>query len=130
MKTKATKATVATKRKKVLSHLRAERRAWGLTQDEMACLVGAGGRHRVSDLELEVFQPKGGEILAYSLIFGCRPAKLFPKLCEETEEGVMRGAARLEKRMRADKTPAAPRKRQLLDLIGARATGKASLTAV
>ncbi len=117
-------------KKKVHCYLRAERRAWGLTQNELACLVGRGGRNRVSRVELGQVQPDGRETLAYSLIFGSRPAKFFPQLCEDTEDAIMRGVAQLEKKLRKDESIKADRKRELLDLIGARATSKASLTEV
>lgn len=114
-------------------YLRAQRRAWGLTQDEVGCLVGipwTTPRNRVSALELGKAQPKSGEILAYSLIFGARPSKLFPHFYEIVEETVMRGAAKLERKLRDDTSRAGDRKRHLLDLIGSRASGKSSFAAV
>jgi transcriptional regulator with XRE-family HTH domain len=117
-------------KKKVTCYLHAQRRAWALTQNELACLVGRGGRNRVSLVERGLAQPNGGETLAYSLIFGVRPAKIFPQFCEDLEDAVMRGAAKLEKKIAKNNSAKADRKRELIDLIGARATGSNSLTAV
>jgi transcriptional regulator with XRE-family HTH domain len=117
-------------KKKVTCYLRANRLAWALTQNELACLVGGGGRNRVSRVEQGKAQPNGGETLAYSLVFGVRPAKLFPRFCEDVEDSVMRGAVRLEKKLSKSKSAKADRKRELIDLIGARATGSNSITAV
>lgn len=116
--------------KNVLCYLRTQRNSWGLTQDELACLVGRGGRNRVSAVERGLALPNGGETLAYSLIFGVRPAKLFPQLCEDVEDAVMRGAVQLDKKLRKKDGPKADRKRELIGLIGARATGTNSITAL
>ncbi len=116
--------------KKVQCYLRTQRNAWGLTQDELACLVGRGGRNRVSRVERGLIPPNGGETLAYSLIFGLRPAKLFPQFCEDVEDAVMRGAVRLDKKLQKKNGAKADRKRELIGLVGARATGTNSLTAV
>ncbi len=92
-------------KKNVQCYLRTQRRTWGLTQDELACLVGGGGRNRVSRVELGKAQPNGRETLAYSLIFGARPAKIFPQFCEDVEDAVMTGAVQLDKKLRKQNGP-------------------------
>ena len=117
-------------KKKATCYLYTLRRAWGLTQEETARLVGAYGRNRVARVEQNVLPPNGGEILAYSLLFGRRPAQIFPTYCEDVEDGLMRAAAELEKKIRKVKTPRADRLRQIIERVGSRATGKGSYAKV
>ena len=106
---------------KVHCYLRTLRFEWGLTQAELAFLSPKGDRNRVSRVERNLTLPNAREILAYSLIFGVSAPAIFRKLCEETEEAVMRRAYRLYQRLEGDGSPRALRKRELLDQLRARA---------
>ena len=106
--------------KKVPCYVRSLRRRWGLTQKEVATVVGGGGRNRVSRVERDLSLPDAREILAYSLLFGARPARIFPRIYCKLEERLMQGAYRLDQRLERRRSPEALRKRQLLDKLRAR----------
>ena len=114
--------------KRVHCYLRTLRREWGLTQQELASLLPRGDRNRVSRVERGMDQPNAEEILSYRMIFGLTGQALFPTLHAETEETVMQGAYRLYKHLGRDRSPGALRKRELIDRMLARATGKANPT--
>lgn len=111
---------------KIRCYLRTHRRAWGLTQKEMASLLGSGDRNRVSRVERDMTAPNGWEILAYSLVFGSPAPKIFPRFFGEAEDAVMRGAYRLMQRLEKESTPGADRKRELIHRIAARAREEAN----
>jgi len=105
---------------KVQCYVRPFRRRWGLSQQEVASVIGGGGRNRVSRVERGLRQPDAREILAYSLLFGAHEARVFPRLYDKLEERMMRGAYRLDQRLARLRSPAALRKRELLDKLRAR----------
>lgn len=111
---------------KIQCYLRTLRREWGLTQAEVAFLVGRGDRNRVSGVERGEARPNAGEILAYELIFGSPPRAIFPTYHEQLEEALVRRAYKLHQRLEKDPSKEAQRKRKLLEKILARATGKAN----
>ena len=111
---------------KVLCYLRTLRNEWGLTQKELASLLPKGDRNRVSLVERSLTPPNAGEILAYSLIFGCSAQAIFPRFSEEVDEEVMRAAFRLHQRLESSSLPNAVRKRELLNQVRARAVENAS----
>lgn len=115
---------------KIDCYLRTHRRAWGLTQNEVACLVGGGNRNRVSRVERDKLPPNGEEILAYSLIFGFSPSELFPRVCGEADDAVMRGAYHLLQGLEGKTSAIALRKRELIEQIKARAIGRTNRTGV
>ena len=115
---------------KVPCYLRTLRREWNLSQEELAFLVGKGDRNRVSRVEWSEVPPNAGEILAYTLIFGFTGQALFPALHAEIEEKVMQRAYHLYQSLEDDESPEGKRKRELLERMLARATGKANPTGV
>lgn len=106
-------------------YLRTQRRIYGFTQEELAGLIGRGGRERVSGVERAKAQPNAAEILAYSVLFGLSPAELFPAYYNLVEEGLIERAYALDERLLEVKTKEARNKRELLRGALARATGKA-----
>lgn len=106
-------------------YLRTQRRMYGFTQEELAGLIGRGGRERVSGVERAKAQPNAAEILAYSVLFGLSPAELFPAYYDLVEEGLIEHAYALDERLLEVKTKEANQKRKLLRGALARATGKA-----
>lgn len=106
-------------------HLRTLRREWGLTQKEVASLIGAS-RNRVSNIERGLVSPKATEIIAFGLVFGAPPKLAFAKFHTGTVDQVMEAAYRLNRRLEGDASPGAKRKRELTERILARATGKAN----
>jgi DNA-binding XRE family transcriptional regulator len=77
--------------KKITSHVRAYRRRWGFTQDELAFLIGLKSRSVVSKLECCESLPTLVVGLALYSVFGARSVELFPVLFREVEAGVLRG---------------------------------------
>jgi transcriptional regulator with XRE-family HTH domain len=98
---------------------------YGFTQEELAGLIGRGGRERVSGVERAKAQPNAAEILAYSILFGLSPAELFPAYYDLVEENLIEHAYALDERLLEVKTKEARNKRELLRSALARATGKA-----
>lgn len=106
-------------------YLRTQRRMYGFTQEELAGLIGRGGRERVSGVERALAQPNAAEILAYSVLFGLKPAELFPAFYDQVEEKLIEAAYALDEQTIETKPKDAKRKRDLLRAALARATGKA-----
>ena len=79
------------------------RKEWDLSQEELAALLPRGRRNRVSDVESGKAKPNAEEILAYSLIFGWPPHRIFPKYVEKLEDSVMRAAHALYERLDGDR---------------------------
>lgn len=105
----------------IVTYLRRERRKWGLTQRELAVLIGLKSRTQISRLEHGLCPPTARELLAFQLLFGMTAHQLFPRLAQAVEEELLRIAATLEKRLKADSTLRASRKRTLLRQIHHRA---------
>ena len=105
---------------KVPCYLRTLRKKWELTQKELASLVPRCQRGRVADVERGKFAPNAREMLAYALIFGLPPQDMFPKYAGEIEDAVMRGAAKLDRRLADDDSPVALNKKELLDQMAQR----------
>ena len=109
---------------KVSCYLRALRRQWGLTQEEVASLLPKGDRNRVSDVERGQALPNAEEILAYAVIFGSCGKAVFPRYYGEIEEVVMSRAYQFSERLTPLKTSKAPQKQGLITQMFARATGE------
>jgi transcriptional regulator with XRE-family HTH domain len=105
------------------------RKEWDLSQEELAALLPRGSRNRVSDVESGKAAPNAEEILAYRLIFGAAPHRIFPKYAEEIEDLVMRNAHALYERLKDDPSQEALSKRKLLENLpkNAASTGHSDL---
>lgn len=66
--------------------LRLKRRSAGLTQDDIARILGVGGRSYVAMLEAGDRIPHVRDVLLLSLLFGEKEAILFPHLYSITKE--------------------------------------------
>lgn len=97
-------------------YLRAQRRAWDLSQNDLAMLL-PGGRKRVARIERGRALPNAEEILAYSLIFGLNLNDLLSPLIDETENSVMRGAYALSQKLDGQTDRRAARNRELTEQI-------------
>ena len=99
-----------------LSH---HRKRWALSQRELALLLGHASRSVVSRLELGHGRPSLPFALRCEAVFGVRTADLFPDLCADHHEAVMRQAARLDRDLRGRPGAGAARKRALLlEMVG------------
>jgi DNA-binding XRE family transcriptional regulator len=101
------------------NYLKTHRRRWGLTQAELANLLGVSAS-LISRCELGERQPSLSLALGYQVIFGPPPAELAPRLYEALEDQVMARAAELSIHLEADDSKAADQKRRLLEAMAQR----------
>lgn len=103
------------------TYLRRERRKWGLTQEELAHLVGLKSRASISRIEHGQCPPTAHELLAFQLIFGMTALQLFPQLAFATTEIISLNAQAMLEANDTDSTLRATRKHILLRQILTRA---------
>lgn len=102
-------------------YLASLRKEWGLSQEELAALLPRGNRNRLRDVESGKAVPNAQEILAYSLLFGVVPHRIFPKYVEYLEDSVMRRSLALYERLEEARGPKAAKKLRLLEDLPKRA---------
>jgi len=105
----------------IRQYLVTNRKFWSLSQGELAKLVGMS-RQAISHYECQTMFPSFESALRLEIVFGMRPAHLFPALYEKAEEAVMREAVTLRDRLDGRVDDIALKKRGLLDLVMQRAT--------
>jgi transcriptional regulator with XRE-family HTH domain len=76
-------------KKKLDCYLRSYRRRWGLTQDELAMLLGCKTGAVISRLERYGRQPNLEAAHAFEIIFGTAPIELFPGLHATVKKNVI-----------------------------------------
>jgi transcriptional regulator with XRE-family HTH domain len=103
------------------SYIRRERRKWGLTQQELASLLGQKSRARVSALEHGHIRPNAEDLVLLSTIFGLTPRQLFPRAAEDWHADLLRRSKRVLRDIDAQATLRAQRKIVLLRQIHSRA---------
>lgn len=81
-------------KKHVLCYLRTHRRLWGLTQRELAALIGSVSSAQISRLETSKRAPRIECALACQVLFGIPPSAMFPDAYASVEEKVMRNIYR------------------------------------
>ncbi len=74
------------------NYLRTYRRRAGLTQKDLAILLGIGHQSSVSKLERRRRRPDLGIALGCQLIFGVAAAKIFPGVLAEVRRGIVERA--------------------------------------
>ncbi|MDE1965992.1 MAG: helix-turn-helix domain-containing protein [Patescibacteria group bacterium] len=100
------------------NYLRAYRKRCGLSQEELALLLGLAEQGTVSHIELYEKVPSSTVFVASEIIFDVPPCDLFPKLYVVTEEAVLQRAKALMARVEARSDLSAEAKLRLLtDLI-------------
>lgn len=109
---------------KIPNYMRTHRKRWGLTQKELARLIGEKSGTQVSRYERLLRKPKLHIALACQVIFGELPHRVFPKLFEKVEEGVIERAYELYQELEKSTTKAAKRKLALLIDVLRRTTGR------
>jgi transcriptional regulator with XRE-family HTH domain len=97
------------------SHVRAYRRRWGFTQDELAFLIGYKSRSVVSKLESSGKLPTVDIGFALYTVFGTHNTELFPSVLREVEAGVLARARELYERIQGTTTPMARAKLDFLE---------------
>lgn len=98
-----------------ISRLRTQRRLWGLSQSELAYLLGCRCRTQVSRIEQEARAPNLHIALQCELLFGLLPGEMFPRMFERAEEQLIHRAYALYRKLGRSKSAAAVRKRRLLE---------------
>ena len=105
--------------------LRTYRRTWGLTQQELADLLGVESRTQVSRLEHGKRVPCLEIALASATLFGVSLGDLFPQVAVEVEKNLREKISRLQEGFPQTTDPEGLRKRELF----ARALGASGLPA-
>jgi len=103
--------------KRLTIYLRTHRRRWGLTQKELARLIGLQSGSQVSRLERGKRQPTFPIVIACVLIFGVQAADIFPALVNDVEDEVMQHAYQLYRALQGDTSTAAKAKLELLNQL-------------
>src|SRR5713101_7245594 len=97
----------------VLCYLRTHRRVWGLTQRELASLLGFESAAHVSRIENGKRAPTVESALACQVIFGIPPSAMFPHAYDVVEERVVREVYRRHSALTDTTSPSEQRKREL-----------------
>jgi transcriptional regulator with XRE-family HTH domain len=82
-----------------MSYLRTHRKRGGLTQDEMAFLLGYQSGTKISRFERLARHPNLETALACQVVFGISAHKLFPGVFAEVEKTVTERARQLSERL-------------------------------
>lgn len=113
-------------RKGAYSFVRANRRRWGLTQPELALLIGLTSSTAVSRIERSKRTPAAPILIACCMVFGAQVPDLFPSLHVEIEQTVIEAARILLAQLEGRADKASVRKRQLLEAMVARISNSES----
>ena len=105
----------------VLCYLRTHRRIWGLTQQELASLMGFKSREHVSRIENGKRAPTIESALTCQVLFGIPPSAMFPHAYDLVEEKVVRDVYRRHLALSDTTSPSKLRKRELFSLALERA---------
>ena len=101
-------------RRGAYSFVRANRRRWGLTQPELALLIGLTSSTAVSRIERSQRTPAASTLIACCVVFGVATPDLFPSLHAEIEATVAEAATMLLMQLEGRTDKPSVRKRQLL----------------
>jgi transcriptional regulator with XRE-family HTH domain len=89
-------------KKRLASYLRTERKRAGLTQKEIAFLVGAKNRAQISRFERLRRLPTTETLLAFMIVFRKNPADLIPGLYDKLLKLVRLRASELHEELQGD----------------------------
>ncbi len=112
--------------RRVLCYLRTHRRVWGLTQRELASLLGFQSAAHISRIENGKRAPTVESALACQVLFGIPPAAMFPHAYEAVEERVIRDVYERHLALAETTSPSELRKRELFSLALQRAISSPS----
>jgi len=108
----------------VLCYLRTHRRVWGLTQPELASLLGLRSASHLSRIEHGKYAPTVEVALACQVIFGIPPSAMFPHVYTLVEEEVVRNIYNFHLALGKTNTLSGLRKQELCELALKRAVTK------
>ena len=101
--------------KRLDCYLHTHRRQWGVTQEELAFLLGSKSASVASRLERRERDPSLKVAFACQVIFGVVPDELFPKLYAEVEDAVRCRAHELHERLQGNPSKTTRAKLELLE---------------
>ena len=104
-------------KRKAYAYVRSHRRRWGLTQRELALLVGLETATAISRIEKSKRPPTAATVIACGIVFSLPPDELFPSLHEEIEQAVLASATALREQLLGQPDELSVRKCVLLDQI-------------
>lgn len=111
----------------VLCYLRTHRRVWGLTQQELASLMGFKSTTHLSRVEHGKRAPTVESALACQVIFGILPSAMFPHVYTRVEDRIMRNIYELHLALENTTSLSGLRKRELCEMALQRAMDKRNL---
>jgi transcriptional regulator with XRE-family HTH domain len=79
-----------------VNYLRAHRKRWFLSQEELVHLVGHISTATLSRYEYGQQSPRADVLLGCEIVFGVPAKDLFPGLYQDLEDAIMRRAAKLD----------------------------------
>jgi transcriptional regulator with XRE-family HTH domain len=104
-------------RKRSYSFVRAHRRRWGLSQAELALLLGVASSTTVSRIERSVRTPTATVLVACCILFGLPAPELFTSLHDEIEEVVGTAVKNLCDGLEGKSDKQSVRKREFLEQV-------------
>jgi|HubBroStandDraft_4_1064222.scaffolds.fasta_scaffold78650_2 transcriptional regulator with XRE-family HTH domain len=104
-------------RKRSYSFVRAHRRRWGLSQAELAALLGVASSTTVSRIERSVRTPTATVMVACCILFGLPTPELFTTLHDDIEEVVGTAAKILSDALEGKTDKISLRKRKFLEEV-------------
>ena len=111
---------------RIISYLRPLRRRWGLTQKELAFLIGAKSGGVISRIEGLKRVPSLAAALACEIVFDTPPLELFPEIFSTMQDGVLDRANDLYEELQGDPSRVTRAKLDFLEEMLARAHAHAS----
>jgi DNA-binding XRE family transcriptional regulator len=106
------------------THLRPLRRRWGLTQRELAFLIGAKSGPAISRIEWGTRTPSRATAFACAVVFGTTLPELFPDISSEIHEDVRRRVNELYEELQGNPSKTTHVKLDFLETVLARLEGK------
>lgn len=99
------------------TYLRTFRRRWGLTQKELAFLIGAESSTTISRIEQLKRVPSLAASFACLVVFNATEYEMFPGLLAEVREGVLARAGELYDELQGDPSPSTRTKLDFLERV-------------
>src|ERR1043166_6090470 len=111
-------------KQKFKTYLRAQRRRWGLTQREVAYLLGYRYPSAIWRIEREGREPTLSIAFACHILFDTPITELFPGLATEIEDAILRRAYNLYERLQGTPSRTTKAKLHLLEHMLKRAAAR------
>jgi DNA-binding XRE family transcriptional regulator len=111
-------------KQKFKNYLRAQRRRWGLTQGELAYLLGYRYPSAIWRIERDGREPTLSIAFACHILFDTPVAQLFPGLVTDIEGAILRRAYKLYDRLQGNPSRTTKAKLDLLEQVLKRAVAR------